>query len=256
MVIDFSLLGQLSAGEITALAMAAALAGLVRGFSGFGAAMIFMPTASAILTPAVAAPLMLFLDNILGAPLVVRAVPRADYETVIPIIFGGALMVPFGGYLLSVGDHLAVRWAITAIVFALAALIASGLRYQGTPRASISFGVGLTSGFLGGLSQLAGPPVIAYWMSSTITADVVRANIIVYFAVASLISMTVYWVFGLVGAALLGAFLLGAPLYASAIYLGTKLYGRASETTFRRMALVIIVVSAVYGMPLFDDLRP
>ena len=48
---------------IAALAIAA-LAGLVRGFSGFGSALIYMPLISAIYGPRVAAPTLLLIDTI------------------------------------------------------------------------------------------------------------------------------------------------------------------------------------------------
>ena len=43
-------------------AAAGFLAGLARGFSGFGAAMIFVPVASAVLGPVVAMPVLLIAD--------------------------------------------------------------------------------------------------------------------------------------------------------------------------------------------------
>src|SRR3546814_9943257 len=46
------------------LAAAAALAGLVRGFSGFGAAMVFVPLAGVVVRPEVAVPLLFVADNL------------------------------------------------------------------------------------------------------------------------------------------------------------------------------------------------
>src|SRR5882672_12486218 len=45
------------------VAAAAALAGLVRGFSGFGSAMIFVPVASAIYEPRIAVVLLFIFDG-------------------------------------------------------------------------------------------------------------------------------------------------------------------------------------------------
>ncbi len=49
------------------LAFAAFVAGLSRGFSGFGAALIFIPLGSAAVGPALAAPILLAIDAV-GAP--------------------------------------------------------------------------------------------------------------------------------------------------------------------------------------------
>ena len=57
-------LADYSARDLAVLAAAAFIAGLARGFSGFGAALIFMPLASVVVTPQVAAPLLLVVDAV------------------------------------------------------------------------------------------------------------------------------------------------------------------------------------------------
>ena len=51
----------------------AALSGLVRGFSGFGSAMIYMPLIAAVYEPRVAAVTLLLIDTVSTAPFTVRA---------------------------------------------------------------------------------------------------------------------------------------------------------------------------------------
>lgn len=67
--------------------LAALLAGLARGFSGFGAAMIYVPIASASLGPVVAMPVLLIADLAVAQPddrprlqelLVDRRAPRGQ----------------------------------------------------------------------------------------------------------------------------------------------------------------------------------
>ena len=60
---------------------AAVVAALVRGFAGFGAALIFVPVASAAYGPTVAAPTLLLVDFVLTFPFflgAVRPLPLAD----------------------------------------------------------------------------------------------------------------------------------------------------------------------------------
>ena len=44
------------------LAAAALVAGLARGFSGFGAALVFVPLASALIGPKLASPILVLID--------------------------------------------------------------------------------------------------------------------------------------------------------------------------------------------------
>ena len=50
------------------------LAGVVRGFAGFGAAMIMMPVLAAVLGPVVAVPTLSVMDSLMTLPLVARNV--------------------------------------------------------------------------------------------------------------------------------------------------------------------------------------
>ena len=56
------------AGSLALLLAVTFAASLARGFSGFGAALIFIPLASALLGPKVAVPLLLVADGVMTRP--------------------------------------------------------------------------------------------------------------------------------------------------------------------------------------------
>ena len=58
------------------------LAGVVRGFAGFGAAMIMMPVLAAVLGPVVAVPTLSVMDSLMTLPLVARNVRHCDWRSV------------------------------------------------------------------------------------------------------------------------------------------------------------------------------
>jgi uncharacterized protein len=61
-----------------AICVIAFISGAARGFSGFGAAMIFMPLASSVAAPRLAATLLLIIDFVAAAPLLPGAWRQAD----------------------------------------------------------------------------------------------------------------------------------------------------------------------------------
>ena len=63
-------------------AAVAFIAGMVRGFAGFGAAMVMTPIFSALYGPAVGVPLCLLLEIAVGLPLLPRAVPLVDWRRI------------------------------------------------------------------------------------------------------------------------------------------------------------------------------
>jgi len=251
---EFLIIPDLSGATYALLIITVVLAGMVRGFSGFGSALIFMPVASSLIDPRLAAGVFLFVDLFVALPLVVKALGVCDWRTVWPAALGGILLTPFGTLVLVGGDVLALRWAISLLALALLGLIASGWRYGGAPRWPVSLGVGASAGFMGGLAQIAGPPVIAYWMSGPALAAIIRANIIVFFFIVGFSTLISYWVNGVFSDETPGLTIVLLPAYGMALFAGTRVFRHASEMSYRRIAFVLIALAAIVSLPLFDGL--
>lgn len=236
---------------LAATLFAALVAGLARGFSGFGAGLIFIPLASAALGPRLAAPLLLVVDNLIALPLVPAAWRHAARREVAVLAAGAALGTPLGAWALLRLDPAALRWGICALAFAMLALLASGWRYHGRPRLPLSLAVGAGAGLFSGAAQLGGPPVVAYWLGGAIPAAKVRANLVLFFAASGAISAAVYLLGGLLTAEVLLLAALAGPAYALGLWGGSRLFGRASEATFRRACFLLIALAALLGLPLW-----
>ncbi|QMU57428.1 MAG: TSUP family transporter [Boseongicola sp.] len=83
------------------IGVGALLAGIVRGFTGFGTAMVFLPFAAQVLGPFEALTALMIID--LTAPLihVRRALREGQPGDVLRLGAGAMLAVPVGIYLLS-----------------------------------------------------------------------------------------------------------------------------------------------------------
>ncbi len=242
----------ISVGAVTAICIIAVIAGVARGFSGFGSALIFMPLASSIAPPSLVAGVLLMIDSIAAAPLIPNALTHADRKPVIAMVAGAAVGVPLGTYALTQLDPVVTRWIISAFVFAMLALLVSGFRYRGQEHGSIAVGVGGLSGFCGGLAQTGGPPIVAYWLGRPITPSVARANIVLFFAGSDLFSLVSYVVAGLLTMDVLKLSLLVGPIYAFGLLIGAQMFGKASDTLFRITCYSLIALAAVIGLPLLD----
>lgn len=237
-------------GFLVAVTLAASLA---RGFSGFGAALIFIPLASALLGPQVAVPLLLVTDGIMTAAMIPAAVRRADRRDVLTMSTGALVGVPAGTWLLTSLDPQTLRWAIVALAAVMLAVLASGWRYRNRPTPPLTVLVGLVSGLCSGAAQIGGPPVVAYWLGGTSPAQTVRANIIFYFAITSLIGAVGYVWGGLITLHILALAALIAPVYGFGTWAGARMFGLASEQTFRRICLGMIAFATLVSMPLLDQ---
>jgi uncharacterized membrane protein YfcA len=229
-------------------------AGLARGFSGFGAALIFVPLASAAVGPQVAVPLLLVVDGVMTLGLIPRAVRLANRRDVALMTAGAIIGVPLGVYLLTRLDPSLIRWSIVAIVALLLALLMSGWRYQGRPKPPTTVFVGTLAGLLSGAAQIGGPPVVAYWLGGAVPAVIVRANIIFYFAISTVLSAISYVWSDLITPDVLVLALCVAPLYGLGLWCGSRFFGFASETVFRRICYAMIAAAAITSMPILDGL--
>ncbi len=231
------------------VAAAAVLAALVRGFSGFGAAMIFVPVASAIYEPKVAVVVLFIVDGIVTFPLVFKAIRQCWWPDVTCLSAGAVLTIPVGVYVLLITDAQLLRWFISLSILGLVAVLATGWRYKRQPPRLACVGVGGLSGFAGGVANLYGPPMVLFWLGGQSGAVTVRANIIVFFAITAVVAGLTYWWNGLFLRRTLIVSIGLIPFYAAAVWLGARSFRHASEALFRRLALVLIAIIAVASLP-------
>jgi len=239
-----------SSATFAAAVVAAVLAGVVRGFSGFGSALILSPSLSALYGPEVAVPVALLLELVLSVPFVPPASKLIDRRRTTVLCIAAAVMVPVGAYLLSVVDETALRWTICALVFAAVAVLGFGWRYHGRPSTGATAGTGALSGLLGGATGLTGPPVIFFELAGSSPIEQMRASFIVFFAWVDVIALVSYAITGTLGARVLLISLALIVPYLAAAGIGARLFGRASETFYRRLAVVILAAVAVVSLPL------
>jgi hypothetical protein len=247
-----SFLDTYSPATLAYLAVCALVAGLARGFSGFGGALIFVPLASGAVGPQVAAPVLLLIDGAGALGLVPGAYGRADRREVGTMAAGALVGVPLGGWILAHADPLNLRWTISLLTLALLALLASGWRYRGRPAAPLTVGVGVVAGLFSGIAQVGGPPIVAYWLGGGTPAATVRANFILYFFFSSFIATATYLAVGLLTLATLGLALVTGPIYVAGLSLGARLFGRADERVFRRICYALIAAAAALSLPALD----
>jgi uncharacterized protein len=252
-IFDSSLFADAMADRRFWLAFAiSTLSGLVRGFSGFGSALIYMPLIAAVYEPRVAAVTLLLIDSISTAPFTLRSFRQCTWREILPMFAACVIAIPLGATALVVLDPIVLRWFMVATILLLLAILMSGWRYQGRPSLPLTLGVGLFSGFGGGAVQIAGPAVIIYWLGGANNTVTVRANMMVYFLLMDVVMLVVYGLRGLFTAELtVLALLLGIPFFA-ATAAGALLFHSSSDRSYRRIAYIIIAVSAIVSLPLFD----
>jgi len=233
------------------LVLVVSIAGVVRGFAGFGSAMIIMPVASSVLTP-VDAVIFLITTEALGPLPNARAAWREGKPRDIALLLLGAVFaLPIGVWALSSMEPTFFGWAVTFSVTILLLLTITGWRLKGGLSRRLVVMTGAVGGFMTGFAGIPGPPVIMLYMASSLPVSVIRANFLLYLVAADLILFPLLWGLGLMNwpIAFLGL-LAGIPnMIANSI--GARLFYPSSEGLFRTVAYLVIAASAIIGLPLW-----
>jgi len=235
-----------------AAAAIAIFSGIVRGFSGFGSALIYIPLTAAVYDPLAAAVTFVMIDFATGVSFVIGAWRKTRWSEVLPLAAAAIASAQFGTLILQYADPVLLRWMICALVAAIVGVLVSGWRYEGRPHRAVTIAVGLFAGVLGGAVQISGPPIVIYWLGSLHDVGVVRASLISYFGLFSAGSVVTYYFHGLLTAKLVALAILLGPLHVAAMWAGGKAFHLASPETYRRAAYIVIIISAIVGMPVFD----
>ena len=240
----------LEPADLVWLAGMSLVAGTVRGFSGFGTAMIYLPVAAQFLPPFQAIATVVAMDLLGPLPNLAGAVRAVDRRDLMRLLGGVLLGLPAGWWLLSRADPELFRGVVSAVALAMVAILILGLRYRRAlpPRGVVATGV--AGGLLGGFAGLPGPPVILCYMAGPHRAAVVRGTMLLYLYGYDLIVVAVFLVSQLVPVEiLLLGLALSVPNFLGNL-LGGWLFDPDRERVYRVIAYGVIAASALSGLPL------
>lgn len=240
----FEGLGWLIAGTV--------LAGFVRGFSGFGTALVFMPVAGQLMSPIWALTVLVVMDVFGPIPNLPRARRDGNLREVALLCVAMILALPLGLMVLASIRPELFRYAVSTLALLVPVLLLAGLRYRGPLSAPILLGTGGISGFLGGVVGVPGPPVILLYLASTRLAAQVRANILIYLFIFDIVLIAVLALQNRLEAVpvILGL-LLALPVMLANMA-GAAIFRPERERLYRAAAYVIIAAAAISGLPVWD----
>ena len=222
-----------------------AVAGVIRGITGFGGAMVMSPPLALLLGPLLAVPVVLLMESTVATPMLVALRREVRWRVIGPIIAAACLTMPLGTWILASVDPLLMRRAIAAVVIVFCMLLWRGWRHSGQHRRSTGVALGALAGTMTGATGMGGPPVILYLMAGPDSTATTRANLTYFMGAIALAGVAMLALNGLVGTPSLLLTAIMAPGYYIAMVAGTRLFARFNDTRFRQFTLAFMVVVAV-----------
>ncbi len=245
------LFGQSPTG-LAILLTAGLLGGIVRGFSGFGTALVFLPMASPILGPIGAIIALTIMDVFGPLPNLRRAWADVNQGDLARLLLACGAALPFGLWLLTRTDPEIFRYAVSCLSFAMLIILIFGLRYNGRVGRPMVYGTGAVAGFLGGVAGLPGPAVILFYMSRPIPVAAIRATILLFLFGFDFLILGYLAGMGQISwaSAAIGLLLVLPNLAGNLI--GAWIFNPDRASLYRGAAYVIIAAAALFGLPLWS----
>jgi uncharacterized membrane protein YfcA len=218
------------------------IAGIIRGYSGFGFSMVAVICLSLVFSPKEAVPLILLMEIVASASLLPRVWRQVDWHSLLWLSVGVVFGTPAGVYLLANIPARPMRAAIAITVMALVVLLWRGFALKTMPSRGQTVATGVASGLLNGAATIGGPPVILFYFSTPAGVAVSRASLIAFFLGTDILAFVICLTQGLVNTktgVMLGACLI--PLLIG-IRLGSHFFNKSNEESFRRKVLILLMI--------------
>jgi uncharacterized protein len=225
----------------------AAAAGFAQGVSGFAFSLVALSIWAWAVEPQLAAPMSVFgalVGQLVALPWVWRGF---DLRKLLPLVVGGLIGVPVGALLLQWLDPILFRFGLGLFLLVycpLMLLLPADFSWPHGGRAADGT-AGFVGGVLGGLAGISGPvptlwTTLRGWDKDTQRGVLQAFNIAMHMA-----TLTAYTLSGAITGETVIMFAWITPALSIPAVLGVLLFRRLATRTFRRMILLLLLVSGL-----------
>ncbi len=235
-------------GLIPVLALSAiiVIAYFLKGFSGFGPALILVPTVSILFSPALALPGSAFIDLFVGGALT-RTLKLGLEERSLVIRMAGTMAVGTvsGALLAGIVEDRILLTLIGIVVFGMGVRLTSA-HFEKVERPMPGLLSGrlyagcLAGGLTGGLVGISGPFIVAG--TSRLDKGAFRRILVALFLVESVLKVTVYAIVGIWSDQVLALAFMASPAVILGLVLGYRAHFHVAERCFHQVIGVILAL--------------
>ena len=226
--------------------LAAFLGGLTNGLAGFAMGLVVSGIWLQFLTPVQTATLIVGYSLLMQSYGVWKLRHALDWRKVVPFVIGGVIGVPIGTILLAYTNpaHLRTGVGFLLVLYSIIGLARPALKHL---RGGVSsdIGIGFFNGLVGGMTGLAGVVVSVWCQLRGWPKDVQRSIFQPVIITASAMTAISLGVSGAVTTDTTKLFLYGLPPLLAGLWVGFRLYGKLDDAAFRKIILVLLLVSGL-----------
>lgn len=220
--------------------------GIVTGLAGFAMGLVVSGVWLHILTPIQTAALIVGYGLLVQSYSIWKMRHALNWRTVAPFIIGGVVGVPLGAMLLTYVDPGYLRSGVGVLLVLYSGyFLARPTIHKVRAGVPADVGIGALNGLLGGLTGLSGPIITIWCQLRGWPKDVQRAIFQPVILAAFALTAISLAVAGAVTHELVKLYLYGLPALGAGLWLGLKLYGHLDDAAFRKLILLLLLLSGV-----------
>lgn len=218
------------------------ISGFIRGFLGFGGALIIIMVVNVVVGPQFAVP----LACLAGLPPTIQLLPSAiresDRSFALPFGLLSLLMVPIGTLALVKLDPAIMKIVVSCVVLMMVLLLYQGWSFRKRASVGLVMSAGALTGLVQGATGVAGPLVVAFAMAMPGDTVKQRANVIGAVTFLSIVPVFPLWYHGLLTVKVIMMSLTIIPLYMLTTWLGTRFFVGQGHQIYRLGTLVALTL--------------
>ena len=226
--------------------LVAVLAGAwLKGYTGFGASMLWMTSLSLVLPPLQVVPMVLMFEVATSVVLLPQIWQDVRWRSIALLLLGTWVATPIGIHALANLPATPIRLTLAIVVLIAAVLMLRGFALSKEPGRPATVGVGAMAGILNGSMGIVGPPVILFYFSSPIGVVAGRASIIAYFIGTDSVGTAMFAAQGLIDASVFWRTAVFLPVLTAGVVVGNRGFLETDPETFRKVALFVLMALSV-----------
>lgn len=224
------------------------IAAFIKGLTGLGFVSLCLPVIALFVKLEEAIPLVV-LPSLLSNVMMIYQTGRLKqslrrfwllYISALPGIYAGVLILNM------VGNYAAkIVLGFLSIAYSLLLLLRIEISIPEKNERILSVPVGLTNGFLNGLTGTQIIPMLPYLLSLKLNRNGMINAINLGFTISITVLLIIFGKFNLISLEILKYSIIGAIPVAAGIYLGGKLRYKVSEERFRMAVLLILIIIGI-----------
>lgn len=222
-------------------------AAVLRGYSGFGFSSLTVTCLALFMPPKMVVPTIFLLEIAASIHLLPGVLRQIDRKLLGQLMIGTLICTPIGVWLLAHLPEAHTRLLICTMVLICAILLLLGFEQkQATPRLPLA--TGFVSGLANGAAAIGGLPVVLMMLYTKMSPIATRATLVAFFAFTDIYALIWTGHQSLLTQEVVSLGVIFLIPMVVGLSLGSVLFKRAGNRSFRRLALVLLVSVSIIGL--------